>query len=92
MSSITKHQIEKPDRITRDFYGVELSVGLMVAFNYAGSIRKGVIVKIEKNDWKAARDGVGDKKWWYPVFEIHIEEMESKNISKVKNPESLIAI
>lgn len=89
---MSKHQANKPEDITTDYKGDKLEVGKRVAFNYSGEVKLGIIKEIHKNTWKKAREGMGDKFWWYPNFMIEIQHMDSELTSKVKNPTSLACI
>lgn len=88
----TACSVNPPKIIIQDVYENELNPGSFVAFNKSGTIRKGKIISINRWEWKVARDGPGDEKWWYLLCSISIEEHITGEISTIKNPNSLFIL
>jgi hypothetical protein len=87
---ITVLAIKKPGIITTDCYNKEFKRKSNVAFNFAGSIRKGVLQHFTCV-WVKGRDGPDKKTWWNVKFSAEVLN-DSNTISHIKNPNSLIIL
>lgn len=84
--------IHEPEISIRDVYGIELKPEMFVAFNKSGTVRKGKIISVNRFEWKVCRDGPGKEKWRKLLFDISVEEFETNEISRIKNPNSLFVL
>lgn len=83
---------QKPPKVDRDVYGVQLTPGLKIAFNKSGNVVKGEIVELKRSEWKKRRmskDGM--YYWWSLRFELTVVDLYG-NQSKINNPNSVSII
>lgn len=92
MSYEQKHQQSRPDPVSRDSRGKGIKPRAYVAYNKSGSVKLGYICDILRNEWKIARNGVGNNKWWYLKYEATVINADTEEITTVRNPNSLIIL
>jgi hypothetical protein len=89
----TLRQTEKPKPIERDSRGTLITPQLEVAYNFSGTVVRGTILSIDRNEWVAAKRPMeGTKRWWYIKFEMKVKHEDGEHISTIKNPNSFIVI
>lgn len=88
----SKHSETQPEPITKDSKGNLLETGVDVAYNRSGSVERGELIEIVRNEWVNSRRGLGPKSWWYLKFEAVIKNYEDDRISRIKNPNSILIL
>lgn len=66
--------------LVRDYYGLEITPGRRVAFNYSGQVRLGHVTRLESSN-----------RYGRPGVTIHVESAES-NDHKITDPLNLVVI